>query len=95
MGDPILWAPGIFTFFLQENLHVHKTPRFLGGGILGCFGQGGSADIILMGAGIFLNGGKFIAMAIIVCTQTLRNLCDAALGPKHYIMQILLVEEQN
>ena len=28
MGAPILWAPGIFAFFLQENLHVHKIPRF-------------------------------------------------------------------
>ena len=53
MGAPILWVPGIFTFFLQENLHVHKIPRFRGGGILGFFG-GGSAVFIFMGVGIFL-----------------------------------------
>ena len=41
------------AFFLQENLHVHKIPRFRGGGILGFFG-GGSVDFIFMGAGIFL-----------------------------------------
>ena len=50
MGAPILWTPGKNAFFLQENLHVHKIPRFGGG--LG-FG-GGSADFIFMGAGIFL-----------------------------------------
>ena len=53
MASPILWAPGISAFFLQENLHVHKIPR-LGGGCFG-FGGGGSADFIFMGAGIFLN----------------------------------------
>ena len=51
---PILWAPGIVPFFLQENLHVHKIPGLRGGGILGRFGGGGSADFIFMGAGIFL-----------------------------------------
>ena len=38
--------------------HVHKIPRFRGGGILG-LGGGGSADFIFMGARIFLNFGKF------------------------------------
>ena len=33
--------------------HVHKIPRFRGGGILG-FGGGGCADFIFMGARIFL-----------------------------------------
>ena len=37
------------AFFLQENLHVHKIPRFFGGG---------SADFIFMGAGIFLKNGQ-------------------------------------
>ena len=37
---PILWAPRISAFFLQGNLHVHKIPRFRGGGYLG-FGGGG------------------------------------------------------
>ena len=44
------------AFFLQENLHVHKIPRFGGGGgILGL--GGGSADFIFMGARIFLTLG--------------------------------------
>ena len=42
------------AFSLQENLHVHKIPRFRGGGF-GVLGGGGSADFIFMGAGIFLN----------------------------------------
>ena len=49
MAAPILWAPRISVFFLQENLHVHKIPRFRGG----ILGWGGSADFIFMGAGIF------------------------------------------
>ena len=40
------------AFFLQENLHVHKIPRFGGGEFW--FWGGGSADYIFMGAGIFL-----------------------------------------
>ena len=44
------------AFFLQENLHVRKIPRFGGGGgILGLGGRGGSADFIFMGAGISLS----------------------------------------
>ena len=35
MAAPILWAPGNFGFFLQENLHAHKIPRFRGGVFLG------------------------------------------------------------
>ena len=53
MGASILWTPGIFAFFLQKNLHVHKIPRF-GGGYLVFFLGGVSADFIFMGAGIFL-----------------------------------------
>ena len=40
MAAPILWAPGIFAFFLQDNPHAHKTPPFRGGG-RGFFGRGG------------------------------------------------------
>ena len=51
MAAPILRAPRISVFFLQENLRVHKIPRFRGGDLgLG----GGDADFIFMGAGIFL-----------------------------------------
>ena len=32
MAVPILWAPGIFWFFLLENPHAHKIPPFRGGG---------------------------------------------------------------
>ena len=31
MAAPILWAPGIFWFFLLENPHAHKIPPFGGG----------------------------------------------------------------
>ena len=41
MAAPILWTPGKIAFFQQENLHVHKIPRFFGGGgILVFFGGG-------------------------------------------------------
>ena len=52
MAAPILLAPRISVFFLQENLHVHKFLVLGGGGILGL--GGGRADFIFMGAGIFL-----------------------------------------
>ena len=32
MAAPILWAPGIFRFFLLENPRAHKIPPFRGGG---------------------------------------------------------------
>ena len=53
---PVLWAPGIFWFFLLENPHAHKIPPFRGGGGSGFFqkgGGGGSANFIFMGVGIF------------------------------------------
>ena len=40
MAAPILWVPGSFVFFLQENLHAHKIPRFRAG-VLGFIGEGG------------------------------------------------------
>ena len=54
MAAPILWAPGIFWFFLLENPHAHKIPPFRGGGS-GLFekGGGGSANFNFLGAGIF------------------------------------------
>ena len=43
------------AFFLQEKTHVHIKFLVLGGGgILGFFFWGGSADFIFMGARIFL-----------------------------------------
>ena len=55
MAAPIVWAPRISVFFLQENLHVHKIPRFGGGGA--GLVLGGGADSIFMGAGICLTPG--------------------------------------
>ena len=52
-GCANLWTPGKNAFFLQENLHVHKIPAFLGGGGFWVLG-GGKADFIFMGAGAFL-----------------------------------------
>ena len=55
MAAPILWKPGIFAFFLQENPYAHTILRFRGGGIwvfLGgkCpfyfYGRGDSSDIL-------------------------------------------------
>ena len=40
MAAQILWAPRISAFFLQENLHTHKIPRFWGGVFL-VWGGGG------------------------------------------------------
>ena len=39
MAAPILWAPGIFWFFLLENPHAHKIPPLRGGS--GFFLEGG------------------------------------------------------
>ena len=51
MAAPILWAPRISVFFLQENLHVHKIPRFGGEGILGLGGWGGVPILFLWARG--------------------------------------------
>ena len=55
MAAPILWTPRISVVFLQENLHVHKIPRFRGGvfWVLG----GGSANFFY-GRGDFSEVGK-------------------------------------
>ena len=52
MAAPILWMPGKMRPFCRKN-HVHKIPRFRGGGVFWVLG-GGSADFIFMGAQIFL-----------------------------------------
>ena len=46
--------------FCRNQNHVHKIPRFRGGGVFWVFGGGGggeSADFIFMGARIFLIQG--------------------------------------
>ena len=62
MAAPILWAPGIFWFFLLENPRAHKIPPVMGGGVLGFFRRGGGrADFIFMGVGRKLVKGKEVS----------------------------------
>ena len=60
---------------LQENLHVHKIPRFGGGGVF-WFCGGGSADFIFMGARIFLKfeGSPHLLMNLSVLARTFTRL---------------------
>ena len=52
MAAPILWTPGKMRPFCRKS-HVHKIPRFFGGGgILGFWG--GECRFIFMGTRIFL-----------------------------------------
>ena len=53
MAAPILWTPGKNAFFLQKNLHVHKIPRFGGGGGEFWFGGGGKCRFYFYGRGDF------------------------------------------
>ena len=75
MAAPILWTPGKDVFFLQENLHVHKIPRFFGGGggILVWGGGEGSADFMFMGAGIFLS--PFALFCPLLCSFAFALSC--------------------
>ena len=63
MAAPILWAPGIFGFFLLENPHAHKIPPFGGGSWFFWKGGGGSANFIFMGVGIFPNFSSFFQVS--------------------------------
>ena len=57
MAVPILWAPGVFAFFLQENLHAHKIPRFREGeGFFWALRGGGGPFFIFYGRGDFSDG---------------------------------------
>ena len=51
MGAPILWTPGKMRSFCRKN-HVHKIPRFRGGGYFGFFG-GGKSRFYLWVRGFF------------------------------------------
>ena len=53
MAAPILWAPGIFWFFLLENPHAQKCPPFRGVCWVFLEEGGGSANFNFMGVGIF------------------------------------------
>ena len=55
-GCANVWTPGKMRPFCRKS-HVHKIPRFRGGGVFWVWGGGGSADFIFMGAGIFLRLG--------------------------------------
>ena len=52
------------ALFLQENLHVHKIPRFRGGGFW-AFG-GGSADFYFYGREDFSERSKMVISTILV-----------------------------
>ena len=71
-GNGILWAPGIFAFFLQENLHVHKIPG--GGRYLGLFG-GGVPILFLWARGffwvLFVGVPKWVANCLYLCLSYL------------------------
>ena len=49
MAAPILWAPGKMRSFCRQN-HVHKIPRFRGGGYFGFWGEGGEVPILFLWA---------------------------------------------
>ena len=52
MDARILWAAGIFWFFLLENPHAHKIPHFTEGGSWVILeGGGGRANFIFYGRG--------------------------------------------
>ena len=62
MAAPILWTPGKIRPFCRKS-HVHKIPRFRGGGYFGFLGGRGSADFIFMGARIFLRNVHQVAVS--------------------------------
>ena len=59
MAAPILWAPGIFWFFLLENPHAHKFLVLGGGGGSGFSGRGGwKFQFYFYGRGDFSDSNK-------------------------------------
>ena len=71
MAAPILWTPGKNAFFLQENLHVHKSPRFggRGEGDFGFFLGGGGCRFYFYGRGDFLKNGGLSLRGLAVMTE--------------------------
>ena len=49
MAAPILWTPGKKRPFCRKN-HVHKIPRFWGGGVFWVLGGGGEVPILFLWA---------------------------------------------
>ena len=87
MAAPILWTPGKMRPFCRKN-HVHKIPRFRGGGYFG-FG-GGSADFTFMGAGIFLkyrtklgSGERFAGISQLQHCIGSISFCDSQKGQRN------------
>ena len=66
MAAPILWAPGIFGFFLQEK------PRFRGGGAFWVLGAGG-VPILFLCVRVFF-------FLTIVCDLPLQTTIARVLG---------------
>ena len=58
IGAPVLWTPGKKCVLSAGKPMSIKFLVLGGGGILGFWGGGGSADFIFMGARIFLRGGR-------------------------------------
>ena len=72
---PILWAPGIFGFFLLENHHAHKIPPFRGGGVMGFFRRGGwKCQFYFYGRGDFSDFVPCQKVAVLTKTAKMTNL---------------------
>ena len=71
MGASILWTPGKMRSFgsFCRKTHVHKIPRFRGGGILG-FGGGGGVPIYFYGRADFSDLGKILGTCARVALPT-------------------------
>ena len=73
MGASILWTPGKCVLSAGKT-HVHKIPRFRGGGYFGS--GGGSADFIFMGARIFLTFALFCVLVFaLFCALVPSSTC--------------------
>ena len=101
MAVPILWAPGIFWFFLLENPHAHKIPPCRGGsGFLE-----GSANFIFMGAGFFFSESTFPVQRQILRTGHVpekiarradptspqENLCETCAGASKHVRTLCAI----
>ena len=53
MGASILWTPGKMRSFCRKKTHVHKIPRFRGGGGGWVLLEGGVPILFLWARGFF------------------------------------------
>ena len=72
MAASILWAPGVFWFFLLENPHAHKIPCFRGGRVLG-FSRGGGLEVPIL----FLWAWGFFRLYDMHSDWEARRLCKS------------------